>query len=500
MLTIELRFPAGRYHGTVWGRHVNEGQPEWPPSPHRLARALVSVARRRWPDLTDERLAAVLGLLAGPPRYHLPPTTSSHVRAYMSANDKDRSKKQKIFDAFVVLQPGARVLMQFPRAHPDPDATEDLDVLLHRMSYFGRGESWIMARVVPGREQGSLPGPNCVPLAEYRSDVSSDRLVDVACLVPPDEFTPIPKKRWGKKQKASADLFETWLGSLTADTKDIHLLRLNRPPTMSWHTMVLPPPARGSRTARSAAMSQALAGRFRLAAYTLDSTVLPRVLETVSVAERVRTYLMGIHKRVVGDPAAVSPRFSGKTPSGEPARGHTHVYYLPMDRDMDGKIDTVALVSKVHGFTADELEAIDGLRRIHQGDGKPELRLHLMELQEEPFPESARVWVSSTPFVTKRHHKKSRGPFFQWLEQEVRRECANHGLPEPSRVELPREDPNPRGHGLRPFEFMRSRKRERPMPGYWVRLEFDEPVPGPFALGALAHYGLGLFVPHPDSG
>ena len=30
MTTIELTFPAGRYHATPWGRHVNEGAVEWP--------------------------------------------------------------------------------------------------------------------------------------------------------------------------------------------------------------------------------------------------------------------------------------------------------------------------------------------------------------------------------------------------------------------------------------------------------------------------------------
>jgi CRISPR-associated protein Csb2 len=29
-------------------------------------------------------------------------------------------------------------------------------------------------------------------------------------------------------------------------------------------------------------------------------------------------------------------------------------------------------------------------------------------------------------------------------------------------------------------------------------LEFGEPVPGPFALGYASHFGLGLFVPHPN--
>ena len=38
-ITIKLTFPGGRYHATPWGRHVNEGVPEWPPSPWRLLRA-----------------------------------------------------------------------------------------------------------------------------------------------------------------------------------------------------------------------------------------------------------------------------------------------------------------------------------------------------------------------------------------------------------------------------------------------------------------------------
>ena len=47
---IELTFPGGRYHATPWGRHVNEGVAEWPPSPWRLLRALVAVWKRTCPE------------------------------------------------------------------------------------------------------------------------------------------------------------------------------------------------------------------------------------------------------------------------------------------------------------------------------------------------------------------------------------------------------------------------------------------------------------------
>ena len=42
MLAIRFDFTANRYHATQWGRHVNEGVLEWPPSPWRILRAIVA--------------------------------------------------------------------------------------------------------------------------------------------------------------------------------------------------------------------------------------------------------------------------------------------------------------------------------------------------------------------------------------------------------------------------------------------------------------------------
>ena len=44
MIGLEIRFLAGRFHGTDWHHAHNEGVPEWPPSPWRVLRALVSAA------------------------------------------------------------------------------------------------------------------------------------------------------------------------------------------------------------------------------------------------------------------------------------------------------------------------------------------------------------------------------------------------------------------------------------------------------------------------
>ena len=117
--------------------------------------------------------------------------------------------------------------------------------------------------------------------------------------------------------------------------------------------------------------------------------------------------------------------------------------------------------------------------------------LHCLPLAAFP---RARTVVSATPVVFGRHYKARQGAHRDWLEAELRRACAVQGLPEPVRVEpfpfLPIRD----GAELPWSSFARQRKDKAPQPGYGFRLHFDSPVPVPFAIGSLAHFGLGLFV------
>src|SRR3954452_14959068 len=85
-VTIKLTFPAGRYHATPWGRHVNEGVPEWPPSPWRLLRALIAVWRRTCPDLPEAQVRRMLESLLRPPYFRLPASRVAHTRHAMPMN------------------------------------------------------------------------------------------------------------------------------------------------------------------------------------------------------------------------------------------------------------------------------------------------------------------------------------------------------------------------------------------------------------------------------
>ena len=115
MITIRLTFEASRYHATPWGRHVNEGVPEWPPSLYRLIRALYDVWQRKCPDLPANDVGSVLEALASaPPSFHLPKAVATHTRSYLSANQYDASKKNLVFDPFLVFDPSSECYVGWP--------------------------------------------------------------------------------------------------------------------------------------------------------------------------------------------------------------------------------------------------------------------------------------------------------------------------------------------------------------------------------------------------
>lgn len=522
MVVIRLRFLAGRFHATPWGRNVNEGDVEWPPSPFRLARALVDVRARRFPDLDDARLTAVLELLAAPVRFSLPPAAMAHTRAYLSSNDKDPTQKQLIFDAFVAL---SRHEPLYVGLEADADATtlDDLENLLTGLTYLGRSESWTLAELA--RHPPALDW-NCRP-AEAGADLG--QRVRLACLLPRPEYDHLPVRpeaasagqAAGRKKGRAAALVSpgplttpegqvkgrrkgkaaekrpegvacSWLEALCLSTSDLLKDGWSQPPCLRWIDYALPA---GALRPQPAPAQVRLPER-RSALFALDCSVLPRVEDGYLFADRARAILMGIHRKVIGgDPAAVSGVFSGKDAAGAPLKGHRHAFFLPLDEDGDGRLDHL-LIHAAEPFTESELEALDSLRRVWQGSGRrPDVTLVLASLDRQPPLRPARVFASATPFLASRHYRQGRGPFLDWLAGEIRRECAHHGLPEP--VVLAWTSASPFGREPKWWSFARSRKpdAEPPKPGFGVVLRFPEPAPGPFSLGEGCHFGMGLFRP-----
>jgi CRISPR-associated protein Csb2 len=469
MTTIRLTFAAGRYHATPWGRHVNEGVAEWPPSPYRLLRALYDVWQRKCFDLPEVAVKSLLEALStSPPRYVLPFAVASHTRSYLNANQKDPTDKNLVFDPFVVFDRPHACYLLWPELEMTTEDKDALGLLLRNLNYLGRSESWVEADLWEGAVEG--------PVEAFSSDIAVPKceLERVACATKPQSYQgPGP-----------------WIQALTYSTVDLAKERASSPPLLDQVRYAIPKNAVSLNPQRRTASRTP---RVEAVLLALDSTVLPLVTATIEVAEQVRTRLMGSHKRRMdGNESKVSPLFSGKTESGGKRLDHGHLYILP--RSNDGhRINTILLVSRKGAFREDELDAVRGVRELWQSDGRPKVQCvttwqgTLAASEPAPF-QFSRLVESSAPFVPPRHWRKGRD-WAEFLTEEVRRECRNHGIEQtPARVETVRM------HSLFDVcEYRRNRKGDPVRPGYALRLTFENAVRVPFAIGYGAHFGLGQF-------
>jgi CRISPR-associated protein Csb2 len=493
MLTIEMVFPSGRFHATPWGRHVNEGVPEWPPSPYRLVRALYDVWKRKRPDWPQSRVEPLLAALAGsPPKFCLPPANPAHTRSFLSQNLTDSTKRQLIFDGFVAVDPESRVLLVWPETTLDGQTEADLGELLYLANYLGRSESWVIARLVSGEPSIQW---NCWP-AETEEDDDAE-IVPVACAVTPRAYQAHPpvltakKAARNKKKPVGGASALSWMDALACSTPELISARRSEPPAFRFVSY-----RRSSRCfeveprSRTALRRQHIHGVL----YSLESKVLPSVVSTLEIAERVRRKLMGIHKAIVGDPAKVSPSFSGKDPVGRPLQGHQHVYILPQDRNHDGRLDHVMVICRTPLDEAEQF-ALDRLETIWQSHGKPDIRfIPIRWGSRDQLLSPAYRFASVTPLVLTRHYRQGRGEFTEWLATEICRELGNQGLPQPVQIMFLPKFSYRGGRSHRWLEFRRNRKEDQVRPGYGFELEFAEEVAGPFALGYGCHFGLGQFI------
>jgi CRISPR-associated protein Csb2 len=457
MITLRLQFPARRYHGTPWGRHVNEGVPEWPPSPYRLLRALYDSWQRKCQHLPADRVRDLFTALGSTlPVFRIPKAVAAHTRSYLSSNTEDPTDKSLIFDAFVSLAPGAACYIQWPIGlTADQHAT--LAELLSALNYLGRSESWIDATVADGAPPDLM---SCVPAG---SEGASGELVYIACPVAPGEYS-------GKRP---------WFDALTYSTSEMLKQRRSGPPAMRQVPYVrdpeavatwLSPRTRASCT-RISAVTLALTGR-----------ILPLATETVRIAERLRAAIMS----KIG--SEISGSIHGKDGDGRPLTSHQHLFILP--RANQGKINRILLFCR-RGFSNRELDGIRSVRFLPGFMDDYPYRVTVTwagAYDNDEFRTTASQVISTTPFITVRHWRKGRGEVKEFLIEEVRRECRNHNLPEPIAVEEARLN-----SPFVPVRFRRNRRDDPPRPGYAFRIRFPEPVRVPFSLGYGCHFGLGQF-------
>lgn len=504
MVAIDIRFVAGHYHATPWGRHVNEGEVEWPPSPWRILRALIftwhqkashDVERHTMVDVVT-KLAACL------PQYALPRASSAHTRHYMPVYSGSTTK---VFDARHVLDPHDTLTVAWPDVKLDGPEREALRTLVERLGYLGRAESWVEARLVDDDEARETP----VRAIGEGETVDGD----VVRVLAPE--SPAAFAAWrvlqssdskGVKSKKKGDgLPETIFDALTADTGDLRKAGWSQPPGSRFVEYARPrqrvasaPPARIDRPATLPTVAR----------YCVASAAPPSLREAVSVAERVHTSLVARSDGL--------PVFSGKE-CGDVLAGHGHVHVF-CEANAGRGISHITLYAPM-GFDEAAQRALGGLREVW-GRGGHELLLVLLGVGQPsdfaglnpragqcPLFAESRVWVSRTPFVPTRHPKSSRsgaprlderGLHVGGAEHDLLRLLAEAGFPEPVAVSSEAATMLG-GHRTSWLDFRTERSRgdgrRGTTHGRGFRLEFARPVRGPIALGYGSHFGLGLFVP-----
>ena len=380
-ITIALRFPAGRFHATPWGHHVNEGLPEWPPSPWRLLRALVATWKRklsREPSVGSHVESVLAALANEPPAFALPPATLGHSRHFMPLNSTDPNVRTKVFDAFVAVDPNQDVVFHWAKGALSPEEQRALSFLLSQLGYFGRAESWCSARLLTEFDASRVNCESGNVGAGYEA---------VRVLVP--DSRPCPEKQterwriWSFKTRTPPD--PPW--NLLAETADLHAPneKWSDPPGSRWLTyarrtdcFATKPLVRQPRPAEERT-------RFTVARFVVDVAEgrrpLPLLTEAVPFAEATRASLMGcfqrlLHRKKFGTTRKPyreefhSETLSGKLASGEYLKSHGHAFYLPTAEERDGtRIDHLTVFAP-DGFLRDEVAALDELRsfRFREAD------------------------------------------------------------------------------------------------------------------------------------
>lgn len=467
--TVVLAFPWGRYHATPWGRHVNEAEVDWPPSPWRLLRALYATWQDRAPELPQAVVHGLLSRLAEEhPSYRLPPSTRGHTRHYMPDGHRDpqqimgREGTDKVLDGFRVVERNAEVLVTWPVDLVD-EQREGLARLVERLPYLGRSESLVDGRLLAAPPTAE---PNVVPLVR---DARPD----------------------GPMLQLLAPRRPLDLAALTVTTTEVRAARYVVPPGADWADFS--PLAESELTPSAAPRRPAptvTALRFALAAPALPGRRL-----TVAVAERLRSAAQSRYGELFD--GGSSRTLSGKGDDGRPLSGHRHAHWLPLDADGDKLLDTAVLWAG-DGLDPGEIAACARIDRvIPQGpaSGFQPLRVVLVGVGsvEEVGSElvgPAAEWESVTPFAPPRHAK--RAGLEEHVASQVAEELERRAKPA-AEVDVVRGDwLSYRRHRVttKPPEHLEDGRN-----AVGVRLRFERPVDGPLALGALSHFGLGLFRP-----
>jgi CRISPR-associated protein Csb2 len=463
---LAIRFDLGRYHANPWGSHVNDAAVEWPPSPWRILRALYAAARTNV-GLAELRPAIDRGLQkladAGPPVFELPPARAGHTRHYMpdaSYSAERAGDTSKVLDGFLAVDCSAELRAWWDVAL-DAETTDALAAAARSLGYLGRSESVCTARL---EARGHPEQVSAAPVADLVDAGEEAELVDLLCHEPgqPLETLGVSVTELRKRRRLQPVGSRRVTYAVTAPSGPES--PLPRRPTRSGPTIAL---------------------------LRLTGSQRPGLTEAVAVGQALRASLQSLYGRRTD--GAVSPVLSGRAGDRPRNDQHRHAHYLALPDHHGRRIDRL-VVWAPEAFGAEEVASLGEIMYLtmHGVPGRMPVALAALSTAETlRLPEllgRAPAWRSLTPFGLVRHPKRRRGVLIDSPEDQVRRELELRGMPAPEAIRLERGS----WHRFRSSKAGTSRLERASVFG--VRLRFAEPVPGPIALGAFSHFGLGLMT------
>lgn len=531
MITVLVRFPARRYHATPWGHHVNEGMIEWPPSPWRILRALLSVGYTTglWDANGPPPIAKTLieKLSSELPIYRLPSASGAHSRHYMPTGKLDSQEQPNrtlVFDTWAHIDDGALVVSW--NVELNPHEKNMLSDLAEGLGYLGRSESWTDARLMKPDEPYP-EGDECVPsddpprlgweqvslmaiqpvgeYAEWRQASIEKALSELSARLPNGKK---PTKK--QKEKATAPYPPDLIDCLQVQSSWLHKHGWSQPPGSRRVFYLRPVDSLESGAPRPRYTPprppRVQAMLLSLSTATGNDHALPTTVRTLPQAELFHKAMTSHATRDGG----TCTELTGCDMTGRPLKGpHNHAHVLPLDLDGDGHLDHI-LVWAPGGLSGKAQQAIRSVRQTPVKGGIEPLCLasagagswdDLIRLPDKYGRrlraiigpgQGATVWTSLTPFVCPRYLKKSGR---NNLQGQLAAELSSRRLPSPAEVTI--FEPGIYPQYLRHRHFIRARRRGPRPPadfGYTLKIRFREPLRGPLCLGYASHFGLGLFV------
>ena len=502
-LSISIRFLTGRAHLHPWQTHHSEGRVEWPPSQWRLLRAFVAIAGRGlttlpvpdfvidpgkkpkptkknpnpvWPpagyaSLPDQwhaegadeiplsRLAGLLATCAGTPSIWLPKTAGGHTRQYFPIHDAGivKNSGSAVFDTFATVRKDQPLVFYWPNVDLDAMSQADLKMILGRLTYFGRAESWCRAEshsaelrslpdvIIEGRERTHWP---CVciedggtPVGKEYRDYTLERRLAPCGDVKSETVSLLPRTKiiaTDSRPKAEDD----FRAILNAEQAEVSLLRcllresgqdikdrLERPIGTRWvhyavpraiYDVPRPTPQQNPRNPEAVDLVV-----YALNTATVHRPVLPALTDTLLVADRFRSAAMALCR-------TPSRSLSGHEADDEHCKDHDHAFWWPRDEDNDGFIDHVFVHAR-GGFQPNEVDILRRLCRLRQRGGRPDLLVTPVFIGRAndyaPWQgNSTHTFVSATPYFCPLHlsHGRTGGsrirPVTDVIRQALRRQ------------------------------------------------------------------------------